>query len=96
LYKIPAVSALQARLNDLTGRISKLEEMVGSRPAGAAISRERDWVHSTMVTNLKDKIANLEERLARPDQCADDARALRQRVRDLEDYIKLGGHELPR
>jgi hypothetical protein len=94
LVKIPLVSQLWARLNDLTSRIAVLEGKVRDL-SNAPDSSDRDWVQSTVVTNLKDKIAALEERLAES-AGDDDSRVARQRVRDLEDYIRLGGHVLPR
>jgi hypothetical protein len=94
LDRIPLQSRLHAQLNDLTDRIAALEASVSSL-SSTPTAPVRDWVHTTVVTNLKDKIAALEERLA---ECggANDARTTRQRVRDLEDYMRLGGREPPR
>lgn len=91
LVKIPLLAQVGARLNDLTNRVAALEGKVGAL-SSAEVSSNREWVQSTVEANLKDKIAALEERLAESGS-ADDARALRQRVRDLEDYLRLGGRE---
>jgi hypothetical protein len=97
LTRIPPVAQVAARLNDLSNRVSALEQRISALPdaaAKAAAEAEQAWVQATVVANLKDKIAALEQRLAQAGQ--DDAAGLRQRVRDLEEYLRLGGREPPR
>lgn len=91
LETIPAqITALQSRLDEVPGRIAQVEEAF--RTDTAAL-QSRDWAQSTMLANFRDRLLELEDKLVRGDPEA--ARARRQRTRDLEDYIKLGGGKPP-
>lgn len=88
-HKLPLPAGLRQRLGGLIRKFLGRAEVIGVVTSTQG-SQNREWVHATMVANLKDRVAFLEERLAKFGRDAE-LHTQSQRARDVDIYLRLGG-----
>lgn len=90
LNRLPPSITFLIRNRQAMARIRELEEQVQALRTAEVQLQERDWVNTTMINTLKNKLAEKEAGASRSSNGEDEIAALRKRVADLEDYIRLG------